>query len=238
MSALFFSWVAGVLTTLNPCVLPVLPIVLASAFTHGRLGALSLAAGMVVSFTLIGTTLAASGHVLGVPDTAIRTAAAVMFVGFGLVLVLASAQSAFAGALAPLANAASALAARASAFGLAGQAAIGALLGVVWAPCSGPTLGAAIALAAQAEGFGPAMMRMLAFSLGATSVLLLLAIGSRAAVSARRDRLIGLATRAKPAMGVVLVAVGAAVLTGYDKVIEAGLVALMPEWLVAAATSV
>lgn len=238
MSTLVFSYLAGVLTTLNPCVLPVLPIVLASAFAHGRAGALALVLGMVASFTIVGTLLASSGHVLGLSDTTIRTVAAGLFVGFGVVLLISNAQTAFAGALQPLANAASDIAARMARFGAWGQAATGALLGIVWTPCAGPALGAAIALAAQTDGFGAAALRMLVFGLGAASVLALFAIGSRAAVTARRDRLIGLAARAKPVMGAVLVAVGAMVLTGFDKWLETRLVAVMPDWLIAFTTSV
>lgn len=237
-SALAASYLAGLLTTLNPCVLPVLPIVLASAFVHGRAGVVALAGGMVVSFTVIGTLLAASGQVFGLSDTVIRNGAALLFVAFGLMLLMSGAQRALAGTLQPLADAASTLAASVSRFGLVGQALTGALLGIVWTPCAGPALGAAVTLAAQAGGLEQAMLRMFVFSLGAVTVLIALAFGSRAAVMARRDRLMALATRAKPAFGVLLVALGAMVLTGLDKRLEATLVDLMPAWLIAFTTSV
>lgn len=238
MTALVLSYLAGVLTTLNPCVLPVLPIILASAFSKGRLGPLALTGGMVLGFTLRGTALAATGQPLGLSDVVFRTGAAVLFVLFGLVLLVSAAGTAFAGTLQPVADAASTIAARLGSFGLAGQFATGALLGVVWTPCAGPALGAAVTLAAQTGGYAHAMIRMFAFSLGAASILLLLARGSQAAIMARRNRMMGVAERAKPALGAILIVVGVAVLTGFDKRLEAVLVNLMPEWLVAFTTSV
>lgn len=237
MTTLILAFFAGVLTTLNPCVLPVLPIIIASAFTHGRIGPLALGLGMVLSFTTIGTMLAASGQVFGLSEATLRFGAASMIIVFGTVLLASSLQGAFAGALQPIADRASSLAARAAGLGLPGQVLVGALLGVVWTPCSGPSLGAAITLAAQAGGFGPALVTMAIFSLGAAGMLTLFAMGSRAAVMARRDRLMGLANAAKPALGVLLVSVGLVVLTGLDKRLETLAVDLMPEWLVTLTTS-
>jgi cytochrome c biogenesis protein CcdA len=121
-------------------------------------------------------------------------------------------------------------------FGIGGQFALGVLLGAVWSPCSGPTLGAAIGLAAQSETAGRAAVVMAAFSLGATTPILALAYGSRQAIFARRDVLARVSRIAKPLMGAALVGVGAFVLTGFDKVIEASLTRAMPDWLVTVTT--
>ncbi|MEL6841157.1 MAG: cytochrome c biogenesis protein CcdA, partial [Pseudomonadota bacterium] len=55
---LLFGYLAGLLTLINPCVLPVLPIVLATALQAGRGGPLVLAAGMSLSFVIVGMTVA------------------------------------------------------------------------------------------------------------------------------------------------------------------------------------
>jgi hypothetical protein len=65
---------------------------------------------------------------------------------------------------------------------------------------------------------------------------LALAYGSRQAIFARRDVLARVSRIAKPLMGAALVGVGAFVLAGFDKVIEASLTRAMPGWLVTVTT--
>ncbi len=238
MTALFLSYVAGLLTTLNPCVLPVLPLVIASAFSKGRLGPVALMGGMVLGFTAIGVTLASAGSVFGLTEPLIRKIGGVAFVLFGLVLLVGMFASRFATIAQPIANAASGLGARTAAMGLPGQFLAGLLLGAVWSPCSGPTLGAAVALAAQADGIWLAVLRMLVFGLGAATILIVLAIGSREIVAKRRDRMIRIANIAKPVAGAALLLVGVLVLTGLDKAVETWALDRMPEWLVNFTTSV
>ncbi|MFN8723819.1 MAG: cytochrome c biogenesis protein CcdA, partial [Rhodospirillales bacterium] len=122
--------------------------------------------------------------------------------------------------------------------GLSGHFALGALLGAVWAPCTGPVMGATLGLAAQAQTAGGAALVMVLFALGSATPLVLLAYGSRSLVARRRERLAALSARAKPLMGVALVLVGALGLTGLDKALEAAVTERMPGWWVALTTSV
>ena len=55
---LLLGYLAGILTLINPCVLPVLPIVLASALQVGRYGPIAVAAGLCVSFVTFGMLVA------------------------------------------------------------------------------------------------------------------------------------------------------------------------------------
>jgi cytochrome c-type biogenesis protein len=79
-------------------------------------------------------------------------------------------------------------------------------------------------------------MVMAMFSLGAATPILALAYGSRQAIVTRRDLLARTSRIAKPLMGTALVSVGALVLTGFDKVVEASLTRAMPDWLVSVTT--
>jgi cytochrome c biogenesis protein CcdA len=230
MTALFLSYLAGLLTTLNPCVLPMLPIVLAGTLVNGRAGPLVFAAGMVLSFTAAGLFIATIGIGLGLTPQILRDVAAVMFILFGLVLLIAPVQMRLSLATSGLATAADALASRTAASGLARPFFIGALAGAMWAPCSGPSLGAAVALAAEAGGLAAAAVRMVAFGLGAATVLIALAYGSRAAIIGRRDRLLSATAWVKPAAGALFVAIGIAVLAGFDKTIESALLDHLPDW--------
>ena len=80
------GYVAGLLTLINPCVLPVLPIVLATALQAGRSGPLLLAFGMSVSFVTFGLLIAALGQTFGISEESLSNAAAVVMIAFGLVL--------------------------------------------------------------------------------------------------------------------------------------------------------
>lgn len=226
-----WAYVAGVLTLVNPCVLPLLPIVIAAAFQNSRLGPLALAAGLTVSFAVVGVAVTAFGHLVSVDAAAVNRAAAMAMMGFGVVLLVPRAQVMLATLAAPLASRANdALDARERA-GIAGQFGVGVLLGAVWSPCVGPTLGGAIGLAASGEGLGQATATMLIFGAGVSTVLIALAYGSRRAVSARRERLAAWMPWAMPLMGATLLVVGVAVLFHFDRMIEGWLLDLMPVWL-------
>ena len=115
--------------------------------------------------------------------------------------------------------------------GLSGQFGVGLLLGAVWSPCVGPTLGAASALAARGESLPLVAAIMAAFGIGAGLPLALLGSLSRPAISRWRDRLISGGKGAKIALGALLILIGAVILTGADKQIEAVLVEWSPGWL-------
>lgn len=223
---------SGVLSTLSPCILPLLPIVLASALGRHRLAPLALAGGVSLSFTGIGLAFAALGFASGIDGETVRAAAAVLIIAFGALLLAPRLYDRFGGALSRASGRMATVFGRVSPEGAAGQFAVGLVLGAVWAPCAGPTLGAAIGLAAQGESSIDAGIVMAAFGLGAAAPLIALGYGSRRAIAARREILAGFARIVKPAMGGALVAIGLLVATGYDKTIEAGLVEAMPAALV------
>ena len=79
-------------------------------------------------------------------------------------------------------------------------------------------------------------LTMALFGLGAALPMLLLGMLSREALMRWRDRMIDLGKGAKAALGVVLVLVGIAILTGFDKALETELVTLTPSWLTAVTT--
>jgi cytochrome c biogenesis protein CcdA len=236
MGALLLAFAAGALTTINPCVLPLLPIVFASALTSGKFGPLALIAGLIASFTAVGVLIVASGSFLGLDERTLRWLGGIAFCFIGIALFVPAFERQFSTLFSGLGAGGASLAGRMGAFGIAGQFAIGFLLGAIWSPCAGPSLGAAIVLAAEAGGTGQAALRLAVFGAGAASVLLLLAFGSRAAIARRRERLAALAPYAKRIAGALFLALGLAVLSGFDKLIETKLLDLAPGWLTALTT--
>jgi len=226
------GYLAGLLTLINPCVLPVLPVVLASALHRHPLAPLALAAGMGVSFVALGMAISVVGPTIGLDPDEVSRGAALVMVAFGLMLLVPAFGHVFEQATAGMAARADArIDGAVAGGGLVGQAVAGALLGAVWSPCIGPTLGGAIALAAAGTGLGQAAAIMTAFSLGVATLILTLAWGARSAIRQRQAMLRNLAARSRPVMGVVFVLVGAAIWFGLHHVAEAWLIGVLPPWL-------
>ena len=236
MTAIALSFVAGTLSVLSPCVLPVLPIVIASALQQHRFGPVALSGGFALSSTAAGLFFASLGFAVGIDRDVTRILTAALMALAGLVLLVPPLQTGFARLVEPVASGAGALTARLPA-GLVGQAALGVLLGAVWTPCTGPTLGAAITLASRSEDLARAAAIMFVFGIGAMVPVLAIAYGSRRALGGGGS-LTRIAAIGKPAMGVFLVAIGVLAMTGADKRVETWLVDHLPEWLIALTTSV
>ncbi len=230
------SYAAGALSTLSPCVLPILPIVMFGVLERNVWGPVALAAGLAASFATVGVAVASFGFSIGLDPATLRSAVAGLMVGIGVVLLVPAFQARLAGFAAPVATGGQFMLDRLRPAGLGGQFILGVLLGAIWSPCSGPTLGAAIGLAAQGETVGKAAAIMLTFGLGAATPILALAYGSRQAIFSRRDWLARMSRVGKPLMGAAFVCIGAFVLTGLDKIVEASLTRAMPDWLVTVTT--
>lgn len=232
------AYAAGALTILSPCVLPLVPIVLGSAAQAHPRGPLALAGGLVASFTLTGFLLATIGAASGFDGDWVRLLGAALLIAAGVALVVPAAQGLLTRAATPLANWANARKAGMERYGLAGQAAIGVLLGLVWSPCVGPTLGAATVLAAQGENLTMVALTMASFGLGIASVLLVLAFATRSLLAQWRGRLMSAGGTGKRVLGGLLMVVGVLIMSGGDKVIEGALVSASPDWLVDLTTSI
>ncbi|MDO9428765.1 MAG: cytochrome c biogenesis protein CcdA [Methylobacterium sp.] len=235
-ATLGLAFLAGLLSVLSPCVLPLLPLVLGAAASEHRLGPAALAGGLALAFVAIGLFVATIGFTLGLDTAVFRMGAAVLLVAIGLVLMLPAAQTRLAVAAGPLSDRARARFGGASTTGLGGQFGVGLLLGAVWSPCVGPTLGAASLLAAQGRDLAAVALTMVLFGLGAGLPLVLLGTLSRATLMGWRGRMMGLGRGLKAVLGLILLATGLAILTGLDKGLETALVEASPAWLTALTT--
>jgi cytochrome c-type biogenesis protein len=227
---LVLAFLAGLLTSLSPCVLPVLPLVVGAAISQHRLGPLALCAGLGLSFSLLGVTVSLASRAFGFNPDIARVAGSIVLLILGLLLLIPHAQEWFSRLLAPLAAKAGGAIPRTTS--LWGNFLTGTMLGAVWSPCSGPTLGTAIGLATQARTAPRGFMLMLVFSLAASLPLLAIAYGARSAFLANRSRLTAFSTKAKPIFGIILVIVSASILLGWDKQAEALVVKRLPSsWI-------
>ena len=228
---LVFAYGAGLLTLINPCVLPVLPIVLATALQASRWGPVALAAGMSLSFAILGVTVSAFGRAVGLNANDIAQVGAVLMILFGLVLLVPQASAVFSTATAGFAARADSGLDEVDRGSLTGQFLGGMLLGAVWSPCVGPTLGGAISLASQGESLLRATAIMLFFALGISTIILALGYGARSALQKRQAAMRRFAAAARPLLGAIFVAVGLMLFFKWHYFIESWLLDIMPIWL-------
>jgi len=228
---LLFGYGAGLLTLINPCVLPVLPIILGTAVREERMGPVALAAGLSVSFVILGVTIAAVGPAIGLDADRMAQIGAILMIAFGLVLLVPAFNARFAAAAAGLSGQADQQLNAIQMNSLGGQFFGGVLLGAAWSPCIGPTLGGAIALASQGNSLLWAAAIMASFALGTSTIILLLAYGAREAIVRRQAAFRILAEKSKAIMAWALIFVGLVILLGLHKVVEGWAIQLLPVWL-------
>ncbi|MGZ8984641.1 MAG: cytochrome c biogenesis CcdA family protein [Methylotenera sp.] len=232
------SFVAGTLSTLSPCVLPLVPILVGSAVMAHRFGPLALAAGLASSFTIVGVFIASVGVAIGLDQEVFRNVAATLLILFGITLLSRTLQERFVVATSGLSSSGQSLLSHISTEGLTGQFLLGLLLGVVWSPCVGPTLGATITLASQGQNLAHATLVMTIFGIGASAPLIILGMLSRQAMTKFRDKMLVAGSAGKKLLGILLLALGLMIVTGADKKIETAVLNVAPDWLIQLTTSI
>lgn len=231
MGSMFLAYLAGVVTILSPCVLPLLPIILGSSFNEHKRGPLFLVAGLIISFTTFGMIVATIGFSIGLTTSVLQTIAASIMILFGLVLLFNPLYERFSAFASASTSGMNSKVSTIKLSGAKGQFALGILLGAVWSPCVGPTLGAAISLAAQGQDLIYAATIMLIFSIGTSTPILAMSFASQKTMIKMKSKMMNASTWIKPAMGGVFVLVGLMIVSGFMTTLEEAVLNIMPESL-------
>lgn len=221
-----FALLAGIFSTLSPCVLPLLPFILAGA-SNTRGGVLALSFGLALSFSALGIFIATIGFSIGLDGDFFKRIIALFLIFFGLAMIFSQVSDRVTALLTPLTRVFETKFANQQ----KGQFLLGAGLGVVWSPCVGPTLGAASLLAAKSESLPQVFITMLVFGFGAALPLILLSFLSRETMNRLKVKLMNAGRKGKLVLGVILLLLGASFYFGLDKQLEGYLVQLSPVWL-------
>jgi cytochrome c biogenesis protein CcdA/thiol-disulfide isomerase/thioredoxin len=212
MLAIVFAFVAGVLTILSPCILPLVPLVLATGASGSRTRPIGILAGLAVSFTAATLALSALLGAVGLPQDTLRWLGIAALAGFGLVLLV----PALGVRLAPVFGRLAGAGAFGGGRGFAGGLLLGLTLGVVWAPCAGPIMATVIVVSATQGVMPLAVAITLAYVIGVGVPLLGIAYGGRA-LAARLRRALGPAGgRVPQALGAVALLTSLAIALGWD----------------------
>ncbi len=223
---ILFGFIAGAGTALSPCVLPVLPIALSAGATGGRRRPLGIVVGLAVSFTFATVALVYVISALGLPNDLLRKLAIAVLLAFGITLMIP-----------PLAARVEAMMSRfAGRAGVAGGGgdgfwsgtAVGASLGLVYAPCAGPILAGVITVSASQPFTAGRLAVALSYGIGSAVVLYFLMLGGRQLTAPLARRGAGL----QIAMGAVMVVVALAMARDYDVRFQNEIAGSLPGFLV------
>nr|WP_010130406.1 cytochrome c biogenesis protein CcdA [Microbulbifer agarilyticus] len=229
LAAIPLAFIAGIVGILSPCVWPLVPVVMTSSSTGGRRGPLYMSLGLACSFAIAGTVLTLVLINLGLDPVAYRNFAAVLLILVAFTLLVPRLGYWVSAQLSRLTSRFGAGSNSAESSGV-GQFFMGALLGLVWLPCVGPTLGAAIALASVGQQVPTAFLVMFVFGVGTASALLVAAYLSGRLLNRWRGGIMTNGERAKKILGALLLILGVMVLTGLDKVLETFALGILPDW--------
>ena len=214
---------AGVITIAAPCTLPMLPLLLgASVGQTSKVRPVMIAAGFVLSFSAVALALSAITRVFDFDPNVLRSAAAVLLAGFGLLMLwpapferLTSRLGGFAG-VSVAANQ-----------GLLGGFVLGTTLGLVWTPCAGPVLGSILTVIATSKDTAWASTLLVTYAIGAAIPMLAIAYGGQA-VTTRVRSFARIAPRLQQGFGVVVIGFAALSYFQYDTLIVAWLTHFYP----------
>lgn len=229
VSELSISLLAGSLSTLNPCVFPLLPLVLGGAMQSNRFAPVAMGVGMATSFALLGLLIGALGDTLGLDPDIVRTVGGVMLVLIGICMLIPAWNEQVTKWMTPLASNAQSVSGKLSGTSLISAFSLGAVLGFVWSPCSGPLLLSAISLVATEGGLFRGATILGIFGLGAAIPLVAVAYASRSSFMKSRDWLMKHINPIKRVFAFLILGLGLLILSGYDKTLEAAILEIMPD---------
>ncbi|HEY3189689.1 MAG TPA: cytochrome c biogenesis protein DipZ, partial [Solirubrobacteraceae bacterium] len=213
---------AGAGTALSPCVLPVLPALLSATGVGGRRRPFGVVLGLAITFTVSVALLARAVEGVGLGDGTLRAIAIVVVAGFGLALLLPSVAARLEAPLAGLSR----LGPRGRGDGFWSGVGVGAALGFVYTPCTGPILGAVVSIGATTGTTLRTLAVAVAYAAGAAAVLLALALGGRRLLDVARRAVGGLTVQR--ALGAVLLVTAAAMAANLDVRVEQSLARHVP----------
>jgi cytochrome c biogenesis protein CcdA/thiol-disulfide isomerase/thioredoxin len=200
------AFVAGVVTAISPCVLPVLPIVLAGGASGGRRRPYAIVAGLVASFAAFTLAATALLSALGLPDDLLRNIAIGVVLLVGLSLLIPR--------LGELVERPFQAFGRSRSGDTGSGFLLGASLGLLFTPCAGPLIAAVATLAATSRFSVEAVLVTVSYALGAGVVLLFFALAGQTGINLRPLR--ARAPRVRQALGAVIAGVAILMIFGVD----------------------
>ena len=223
-----FAFLAGIVTILSPCILPILPVILASSLPDpaSRRRPYGIVLGFILSFTFFTLFLSSLVKLFGVPADSLRTLSVVVIAGFGLSLLIPRVQLLIEQLFSRLANL---MPSTAGKTGFGGGLLIGFSLGLLWTPCVGPILASVISLAITGTVTTDAFLITLAYSLGTAIPMFLIILGGQKLLI-KIPWLLHNTGKIQRAFGVVMIATALAIYAGVDRTFQTYILTTFPQY--------
>lgn len=170
----FFAFLAGLVTILSPCILPVLPLILASTTSKGKAKPLGIVFGFIFSFTFFTVFLSTLIHLFHFPADLLRNISIIIVLVSGLSLLIPKL-----GQLSEKVFSRVHTSSRNQGDSFASGFIFGLSLGLLWTPCVGPILASVITLAASSTITLATVTITLLYSLGTALPMFLVMIGGQ-----------------------------------------------------------
>ena len=222
----FFAFLAGVVTILSPCILPILPIVLSGSLAGGKKRPFGIITGFILSFTFFTLALSAIVKATGLSADGLRTIAIVVIALFGLSMITPKFQiwmerifSKLAGFLPKGSNDS----------GYVGGIFVGLSLGLLWAPCVGPILASVITLAATSSVRLITILITLAYSIGTAIPMLGITYGGRTLLN-RVPWLLSSSQKIQKTFGVFMILTAIAIFFNIDRKFQTYILTTFPNY--------
>ncbi|KTS18447.1 cytochrome C biogenesis protein [Pantoea dispersa] len=214
---LLIAFLAGMLTLLSPCTLPIIPFVFASV--RGRRGQLlALLSGMVLMFTLVALLVSLTSHWVSQVTSIGRDLALLFLAIVALTLISTRIAQRVTRLFVALGNRLNDASQRRS--GVLAALLAGLATGLLWSPCAGPVLGAILSLAVVGDHPLSVGVLLLAYGSGAALMLALLYFAGRSLVARLRPGL-AMSARLRQAAGVLMLASVGVIVTGSQSQLQA-----------------
>lgn len=218
------AFLAGVVTAISPCVLPVLPVAMAGAVTGGKRRPAGVVTGFVVTLVLFTLALTKAFEAIGLSATGQRNLGVALLLLFAATMIIPAFGERVSGLLAPLQRLGSRLPKGGD--GFLGGVAMGLGLGLVWAPCAGPVFSAVAAANASDTAGASTWVVLFSYALGAALPMLAIMFGGQRLAR----RFTPKAVQVRAGMGVLLAATGVLIFTGADTRFTAWVVDAVPSY--------
>lgn len=225
-----FSFLAGIFTALSPCILPVLPAIMASGVGQGKFRPLGTVIGLVMSFALFTLSLSWIVQLTGISPQFLRNVAIGLVFLFGLVMIFPQLSNRFADWTSPVTGLGRGVQGSKPATGLWGGILFGAALGLLWTPCAGPILAAITVLVASGGVNLTAILMTLFYGVGAAIPMFLYAYGSSRLIQTSQV-LSHYSERIRQFFGVLMLLFAVALSFNWDMLFSKNIAKYVPEIL-------
>jgi cytochrome c biogenesis protein CcdA/thiol-disulfide isomerase/thioredoxin len=221
-----FAFLAGVVTVLSPCILPLLPIILSSSNGIGKQKPFGVVVGFVASFTFFTLFLSSIVRLSGIPAESLRFISIIILGLFGVSLLIPQIQARIEIIFSRFANL---VPSGQGQTGFFGGLLIGLSLGLLWTPCVGPILASVISLAITGEVSAQAALITFSYALGTSIPMFMIMMAGNTALK-RVPWLVRNTGKIQKAFGVLMILTAIGIFFNLDRRFQTYILNIFPNY--------